>query len=61
MNRQLKDSLNAKIKVPIAGSAAHSDVRASAKTGKIGDGKVFISTTDEVVRILSDEEGEQDL
>ena len=29
----------------------------SAKTGKIGDGKVFISTTDEAVRIRTDEKG----
>lgn len=29
----------------------------SAKTGKIGDGKVFISTIDEAVRIRTDEKG----
>ena len=29
----------------------------SANTGKIGDGKVFISTIDEAVRIRTDEKG----
>jgi nitrogen regulatory protein P-II 1 len=31
----------------------------SAKTGKIGDGKVFISNIEEVVRIRTDERGEK--
>ncbi len=30
----------------------------AAKTGKIGDGKVFISTVDEAIRIRTDETGE---
>jgi len=30
----------------------------SAKTGKIGDGKVFISDVEEVVRIRTEEKGE---
>ena len=29
----------------------------AAKTGKIGDGKVFVSTVDEAVRIRTDEKG----
>jgi nitrogen regulatory protein P-II 1 len=29
----------------------------SAKTGKIGDGKVFVSTVEEAVRIRTDEKG----
>jgi nitrogen regulatory protein P-II 1 len=29
----------------------------AAKTGKIGDGKVFISTIDEAVRIRTEEKG----
>ena len=29
----------------------------AAKTGKIGDGKVFVSTIDEAVRILTEEKG----
>ena len=33
----------------------------AAKTGKIGDGKVFISTIDEVVRIRTGEKGESAL
>ena len=31
----------------------------SAKTGKIGDGKVFVSSIEEAVRIRTDERGEQ--
>jgi nitrogen regulatory protein PII len=31
----------------------------AAKTGKIGDGKVFVSAVDEAVRIRTDEKGEQ--
>ena len=31
----------------------------SAKTGKIGDGKVFVSHIEEAVRIRTDERGEQ--
>ena len=30
----------------------------AAKTGKIGDGKIFVSTIDEAVRIRTDERGE---
>ena len=31
---------------------------ASARTGKIGDGKIFVTPIDEVVRIRTDERGE---
>jgi nitrogen regulatory protein P-II 1 len=31
---------------------------AAARTGRIGDGKIFISTIDEVVRIRTGERGE---
>jgi len=31
----------------------------AAKTGKIGDGKVFVSTIDEAWRIRTDEQGEE--
>jgi len=31
----------------------------AAKTGKIGDGKVFVSNVEEVIRIRTDEKGEQ--
>ena len=30
----------------------------SAKTGKIGDGKVFVSTIEEAIRIRTEEKGE---
>ena len=33
-------------------------IRESAKTGKIGDGKIFISPTEDVVRIRTGERGE---
>ena len=31
---------------------------ASARTGKIGDGKIFVSKVDEVIRIRNDERGQ---
>jgi len=40
----------------VAGSALDCIIKA-ARTGKIGDGKVFISTLDEVVRIRTGEKG----
>jgi nitrogen regulatory protein PII len=52
-----------KVKVEIAvsdemaGKAVDTIVRA-AKTGKIGDGKVFVLPLEEVVRIRTDERGE---
>ena len=33
-------------------------IERSAKTGRIGDGKVFVTTVDEVVRIRTGERGE---
>lgn len=33
-------------------------IEASARTGKIGDGKIFITTIDEVIRIRTGETGE---
>jgi nitrogen regulatory protein P-II 1 len=30
----------------------------SARTGKIGDGKIFLSRVDEAIRIRNDERGE---
>ncbi len=33
-------------------------IAAAAKTGKIGDGKIFVQTVLEVVRIRTDERGE---
>ena len=40
-----------------AGKAVDTIIKA-AKTGKIGDGKVFVLPLDEVVRIRTDERGE---
>ncbi len=52
-----------KIKLEIVISDAKSDsavmaIVKSAKTGKIGDGKVFVSKIDEAIRIRTDEKGE---
>ncbi len=41
----------------LAGKAVEAIVRA-AKTGKIGDGKVFVVPMDEAVRIRTDERGD---
>ena len=50
-----------KIEVAVADDIAGKAVAAiikSAKTGKIGDGKVFVTSLEEVVRIRTDERGE---
>ena len=50
-----------KIEVAVADEAAGKAVELivkAAKTGKIGDGKVFILPLEEVVRIRTDERGE---
>jgi nitrogen regulatory protein P-II 1 len=41
----------------MAGKAVDAIVK-SAKTGKIGDGKVFMVPLEEVIRIRTDERGE---
>jgi nitrogen regulatory protein P-II 1 len=51
-----------KVEVVLADAQADSAVEAivkAAKTGKIGDGKVFLSTVDNAVRIRTEETGEQ--
>lgn len=40
---------------------AVSIISAAAKTGMVGDGKIFISTIDEVIRVRTDETGESAL
>ena len=50
-----------KIEIVIPDEAVDAAVEAivkAAKTGKIGDGKVFVSTIDEAVRIRTEEKGE---
>jgi nitrogen regulatory protein P-II 2 len=52
-----------KIKVEIAVSidqldAAINAITSSASTGKIGDGKIFVSTLDQVIRIRTGETGQ---
>ncbi|PYI83372.1 MAG: P-II family nitrogen regulator [Verrucomicrobia bacterium] len=39
--------------------AAVSAIIKSAKTGKIGDGKIFVTPIDEAIRIRTEEKGEQ--
>ncbi|MGC3989504.1 MAG: P-II family nitrogen regulator [Chthoniobacteraceae bacterium] len=51
-----------KIEVVLADSVVESALAAivkSAKTGKIGDGKVFVSPVEEAVRIRTEETGEK--
>jgi len=43
---------------PVVESALAAIVK-SAKTGKIGDGKVFVSPVDEAIRIRTDETGDK--
>jgi nitrogen regulatory protein PII len=51
-----------KIEVVVADSLLESALSAivkSAKTGKIGDGKVFVSPVEEAIRIRTDETGDK--
>ena len=51
-----------KIELVVADNRVESAVAAivkSAKTGKIGDGKVFVSAVEDAIRIRTDEKGEQ--
>ena len=50
-----------KLEIVVTDANAQSAVKAivtAAKTGKIGDGKVFVSTIESVVRIRTEETGE---
>ena len=52
-----------KIKIEVVLGDEHADgaveaIIKSARTGKIGDGKIFVSTIDEAVRIRTEEKGE---
>jgi nitrogen regulatory protein P-II 1 len=53
-----------KIKIELVVSEEHLDdavaaIVKTAKTGKIGDGKVFVSTVDDAIRIRTEEKGEK--
>ncbi len=51
-----------KIEIVLADATVAAAVEAivkAAKTGKIGDGKVFISTVEDAIRIRTDERGER--
>ena len=51
-----------KIELVVADAMVQSAVDAilqGAKTGKIGDGKIFVSTVEEVIRIRTGEHGDQ--
>ena len=53
-----------KIKIEVVVSDERAEevalaIVAAAKTGKIGDGKVFISSIEEAIRIRTEERGEQ--
>ena len=50
-----------KIEIVVADSLKDAAVQAilkAAKTGKIGDGKVFVSSVEEAIRIRTDEHGD---
>lgn len=51
-----------KVEIVVADSSATAVLGAivkAAKTGKIGDGKVFVSAIEEAIRIRTDEKGDQ--
>jgi nitrogen regulatory protein P-II 1 len=51
-----------KLEIVVADDLTHSVLDAiekSAKTGRIGDGKIFVSPIDEAVRIRTGEKGEE--
>jgi nitrogen regulatory protein P-II 1 len=51
----------AKLEIVLADDAVEKAVQAianAARTGKIGDGKIFLSRIDEAIRIRNDERGE---
>ncbi|MFK2823255.1 P-II family nitrogen regulator [Arcobacter sp. YIC-80] len=51
-----------KIEMVVAEDMVDTAIKAiteSAKTGKIGDGKIFVSSLEDVVRIRTDERGEE--
>jgi nitrogen regulatory protein PII len=53
-----------KVKIEVAISDANLDavieaISAAANTGKVGDGKIFISTLDDVIRIRTGETGSE--
>ncbi|MFK5985762.1 MAG: P-II family nitrogen regulator [Pseudomonadota bacterium] len=55
-----------KVKIEIATEAALLDqvidaVKAAAHTGKIGDGKIFVSSIEQVIRIRTSESGKEAL
>jgi nitrogen regulatory protein PII len=55
-----------KLKVEIVTSNDRADpaiaaIMKAAKTGKIGDGKIFVTTVDDSIRIRTDERGEKAL
>ena len=53
-----------KIELVVADNVVEKVVQAistSARSGKIGDGKIFLSRVDEVIRIRNDERGENAL
>ncbi len=61
--REYSVDLIPKTKVEVVLADAQVDkavnaIRTAARTGKIGDGKIFLSRVDEAIRIRNDERGE---
>ncbi len=64
--KKFKVELLSKVKIEIVVHDKDLDkfietISSAASTGKIGDGKIFISTVDEVIRIRTGEKGENAL
>ena len=60
---QANISLQRKIKVEVVVDDSHAGaiinaISAAARTGEVGDGKIFVMTVDEAVRIRTGERGE---
>jgi nitrogen regulatory protein P-II 1 len=55
-----KVKLDVVVPDPLAADVVEA-IAATAKTGKIGDGKIFVTPVDEVVRIRTGERGEEAL
>ncbi|MDQ6747760.1 MAG: P-II family nitrogen regulator [Candidatus Dormibacteraeota bacterium] len=60
---QANISLQRKVKVEVVVDNSNADavieaMSAAARTGEVGDGKIFVSTIDEAVRIRTGERGE---
>ena len=64
LGREVRIGVIPKIKLEIVATDREADgivsaIRQSARTGKTGDGKIFVHTIEQAIRISSSEAGEQ--